>query len=101
MFILGNTLRGFATVLDMVLNIYTFILIGRAIISWVDANPYNPIVRFLMMATDPLTHRIRRLLPAKLRYFPLDISFLVLFGIVVFSRVAIVQTLYDIGARLR
>ena len=101
MFILGNTLRGFATVLDMVLNIYTFILIGRAIISWVDANPYNPIVRFLMMATDPLIHRIRRLLPANLRYFPLDISFLVLFGIVVFSRVAIVQTLYDIGARLR
>ena len=50
-------------VLHAVLSIYFWIVIGRAIISWVNPDPYNPIVRFLHNATDPVFARIRRVIP--------------------------------------
>jgi YggT family protein len=101
MFVLGNVLIGLARALEMALQLYLFILIGRAIISWVNADPRNPIVRFLVMATEPPLRLIRRMLPASLRYFPLDIAFLVLLGIVIFAQYAVVQSLFDLGARFR
>ena len=101
MFVFGNILIGFARVLDMVLTIYMWLLIGRAIVSWVNADPRNAIVRFLIMVTDPPLWVIRRMLPSNLRYFPLDIAFLVLFGLVIFAQFAVVQTLEDLGQRLR
>ena len=101
MFILGNILVGLAQALSAALQVYMFVLIGRAIVSWVDADPRNTIVRILIMATEPPLRMIRRLLPASLRYFPLDIAFLVLFGLVIFAQYAVVQSLFDIGARLR
>ena len=52
-----------ARILDLAFNIYIFILIARALISWVNPDPYNPIVRFLHSATDPILYRMRRLLP--------------------------------------
>ena len=52
-----------ARIFDLAFNIYIFILIARALISWVNPDPYNPIVRFLHSATDPLLYRLRRLLP--------------------------------------
>jgi YggT family protein len=100
-FVFGNILIGFASVLDMVLTIYFWLLIGRAIISWVNADPRNQIVRFLIMVTDPPVRVIRRILPSRLRYFPLDIAFLVLLGIVIFARVAVVQSLAELGMRMK
>ena len=52
-----------ARILDLAFNIYIFIVIARALISWVNPDPYNPIVRFLHNATDPVLYRLRRLLP--------------------------------------
>jgi len=101
MFVLANVVNGVASVLAMMLQLYLIILFGRAIISWVNADPRNAIVRFLVMATEPPLRVIRRMLPASLRYFPLDIAFLVLFGIVIFAQYAVVQSLFDLSARLR
>ena len=101
MFILGNILVGLAQALNGALQIYMFVLIGRAIVSWVDADPRNAIVRILILATEPPLRVIRRLLPASLRYFPLDVAFLVLFGLVIFAQYAVVQSLLDIAVRLR
>jgi YggT family protein len=101
MFVLGNILVGLGQVLYMVLQIYMWVLIGRAIISWVNADPRNGIVRFLRSVTDPPVEMIRRRLPRNLRYYPLDIAFLVLFGLVIFAQFAVVQTLMDFGQRLR
>jgi YggT family protein len=100
MFVLANMLEGLAEVLSMMLWLYTWILIGRAIISWVNADPRNPIVRFLVLATEPPLRAIRRLLPSGLRYFPLDIAFLVLVGLIVFARYAVVQTMTDVAHRM-
>lgn len=56
-------LTAVARILDLTINIYIFIVIARALISWVSPDPYNPIVRFLHSATDPVLYRLRRLLP--------------------------------------
>jgi YggT family protein len=100
-FVLGNILIGLARVLGYLVWLYMWLLIGRAIVSWVNADPRNAIVRFLILVTDPPLRVIRRMLPSSLRYFPLDIAFLVLFGLVIFAQYAVVQTLMDIGERLR
>ncbi len=52
-----------ARLVDLVFNLYIFIVVARALVSWVSPDPYNPIVRFLHNATDPVLYRIRRLLP--------------------------------------
>jgi YggT family protein len=48
---------------NLVFQVYIFIVVARALISWVGPDPYNPIVRFLCRATDPVLDRLRRLLP--------------------------------------
>jgi YggT family protein len=101
MFVLGNVLMGLGVVLQNLLWFYSLVLFATAVVSWVSADPRNPIVRFLRSATDPLLRIIRRMLPTNLRYFPIDIAFLVLFAIVLFSQFAIAQTLIDTGVRLR
>jgi YggT family protein len=100
-FALGNVLIGLGQMLGWGLQVYTWVLIARAVVSWVNADPRNTIVRFLAMATDPVVERVRKLLPMKLRFFPLDLAFLVTFGIIVFLRFALAQTLIDLGARMR
>jgi YggT family protein len=101
MFILGNVLMGLGRVLEGFLWLYMWVLVGRAIVSWVNADPRNTIVRILVQATDPPLRVVRRMLPTSLRYFPLDIAFLVLVGLVIFAQYAVAQTLIDLGARLR
>ena len=101
MFAVGNVLIGLGVVLQNLLWFYSIVLFATAVVSWVSADPRNPIVRFLHSATDPLLRIIRRMLPTNLRYFPIDIAFLVLFAIVLFSQFAIAQTLIDVGTRLR
>ncbi|PLX91093.1 MAG: YggT family protein [Desulfuromonas sp.] len=58
-----------ARIIDLAFNLYIFIVIARALVSWVNPDPYNPIVRFLHNATDPLLYRIRRFIPFQLGAF--------------------------------
>jgi uncharacterized protein YggT (Ycf19 family) len=101
MFILGNILIGLGRVLFYFLYCYTIVLVLRAIVSWVSADPRNTVVRFLVQATDPPLRVIRHMLPVSLRSFPLDVAFLVLLALVIFAEYAVAQTLVDIGVRLR
>ena len=101
MFILGNVFIGLGQVLHYFLLFYMFVLVGRAIVSWVNADPHNAIVRFLVQATDPPMRVIRRLLPMSLKYFPIDVAFLVLLALVIFAEYAVAVTLLDIGLRLK
>jgi YggT family protein len=101
MLMLANAMVGLARVLEGVLFVYQWVLIARAVVSWVNADPRNPIVQFLHAATDPLLRVIRRWLPTSLRYFPLDVAFLVLFGLVIFAQYGIVQSLVDYAMVLR
>lgn len=61
--ILREVVLAIAQVIDIAFSLYIFIVIARALISWVNPDPYNPIVRFLCNATDPVLARLQRLLP--------------------------------------
>lgn len=101
MFGLGTVLVGLGVVLQNVLWVYSIVLFATAVVSWLSADPRNPVVRFLHSATDPLLRIIRRMLPSNLRYFPIDVAFLVLFALVLFAQFAIAQPMIELGVRLR
>ena len=98
MFVLANLLNAVAYILKIVLNIYMWIIIGRALISWVNPDPYNPIVRFLYKATEPLLYRVRRVLPVM---GGLDLSPLVFLLAIMFLQNFLVVSLFDLALRLK
>ena len=59
-------------IVSLVFQVYIFIVIARALISWVNPDPYNPIVRFLHNATEPVFALMRRYLP--LQFSGIDLS---------------------------
>jgi len=46
-----------------ILDLYTWVIIIRALLSWVSPDPYNPIVRMLAIVTEPVLRPLRRLVP--------------------------------------
>ncbi len=99
MFILSNLLIALAQVVDYLLTAYMWIVIARAIISWVNPDPYNPIVRFLYSATEPVLYRIRRMLP--LYAGGIDFSPIIVFVAIIFLQRFLVQSIYDLAQSLR
>jgi YggT family protein len=99
MFILANFLEATAYVLQLVLWLYMWVVIARAVISWVNPDPYNPIVRFLYNATEPLLYRVRRALPIFLG--GIDFSPLVVLFSIYFLERFLVQSLRDLAFTLR
>lgn len=100
MFILSNFLVALARAADLVLTILYWLILVRALISWVSPDPFNPIVRFLYKTTEPILEPIRRLLPAALR-FGIDISPLIAFLAIMFLKSFLVKTIIDISLRIR
>ena len=99
MFILSNLLSAFAGILDIALNILYWLIIIRALVSWVNPDPYNPIVQFLNKTTEPILSPIRKLLPLNFR-FGIDISPIIAILAVWFLRLFLVRTLIDLSSRL-
>ena len=98
MFILSNLLMAIAGVLGLVLTLYMYIVIARALISWVNPDPRNPIVRFLYNATEPLLSRVRRAVP----YMGgIDFSPLLVIVAIYFLQAFLVSSLVDVASRLR
>ncbi len=98
MFVLRHLLEAVASILDLGLNIYMWVIIARALLSWVNPDPYNPIVRFLYNITEPVLGYIRRRLP--LVFGGLDLSPLLVILAIVFLRQFLVATLVDLAFRL-
>jgi YggT family protein len=99
MFAVGNVVLGIAKVLGVVLNIYLWVIIIRALISWVNPDPYNPIVQFLVRVTEPVLRPLRKLIPAwKLGF---DLSPVIAILIIYFLEIAVVDTLVRIGYSMR
>lgn len=100
MFVLGNLLQSAALILDKVLELYNLVLIIAVLISWVSADPFNPIVRFLRSVTEPVFGWIRNRLPFTMVGM-LDLSPLVAFFGIYFLRLFLVRTLLDLSFHLR
>ena len=98
MFVVGNLLDASALVIEYVLQIYSWIVIARVVISWVNADPYNPIVRAIYSMTEPLLYRIRRALPVY--GGGIDFSPIVVFIGIMFLQSFLVQTLRQLAFRM-
>lgn len=98
MFIFGNLFYAIAQVLNILLTIYMWIIIISALISWVNPDPYNPIVRFLYAVTDPVLRPIRNRIGIAMG---IDISPMVVILIILFIKYFLIQSLFDIAIRMR
>jgi len=98
MFVVSNFLIAIARILDIGLSLYMYIIIARAIISWVNPDPYNPIVRFLNSVTEPVLFRIRKKLP--LFFGGMDFSPIVVILAIIFFQTFVVQSLVQMATRV-
>jgi len=97
MFVLGNLLSALAQLLQMVFQIYTLILIVRVLITWVNPDPFNPVVQFLARVTDPVLEPLRRVIPS---IGPFDLSPLVALLLLQALQHFLIRTLWDLSVRL-
>ncbi|MBI2839616.1 MAG: YggT family protein [Acidobacteria bacterium] len=101
MTILGaNFLSAMAQILDMILQFMIVLIVVRAFISWVNPDPYNPIVRFLHSSTEPMLRPFRRFI-SPWKTGGIDFSPLIVIVLLVFIRILIVQSLVDWAFRIR
>lgn len=99
MLVLSNFIQAIASVLDTVLTLYFWIVIISALLSWVNPDPYNPIVRILRNLTEPVFYRVRRWLP--FTYMSgIDFSPIVVLLAIQFIKVFLVRTLYQFAVQV-
>ena len=96
MFVLSNLFSALALVVSTVLTILYWLVLIRALLSWVNPDPYNPIVQFLERVTEPLLAPIRRMLPP----MAIDLSPIIVFLIILFLQSFLVPTLYQFASHL-
>lgn len=98
MFILGNLFIAIGNICNMILSLYMWMIIGSALISWVNPDPYNPIVRFLHRATDPVLERIR----SKMPYMGgIDLSPMAVILAIYFLKTFVVASVIEMGFRMK
>ncbi len=99
MFVAANVLSALAGVLDMVLTFYMWVVIIAALLSWVNPDPYNPIVQFLRKVTEPVLYPIRRAMGGY--GLGIDLSPLVVIVIIYFLRWSVVASLQQAASNIR
>jgi len=98
MFIFGNFLNALALVINYVLTFYMWIVVARAVLSWVNPDPYNPIVRFIHNVTEPVLYQIRKRIP--LDFGGIDVSPIIVFLVIIFLQKFLVGSLYGLAASM-
>ncbi len=98
MFVLGNFINAVATIIDIALNLYIWAFIISALLSWVNPDPYNPIVRFLYNITEPVLARVRRVIP--LHFGGIDLTPMIVILAIIFLQNFLVPTLRQMAMAL-
>lgn len=91
MYSIGYLLMAVAKVIDYVLFFYMWIIIARAVLSWVNPDPYNPIVRFIYNVTDPVMNRVRSKIPVS--FGGIDFSPIIVILAIYFLQIFVVNSL--------
>ena len=99
MFIFGNLLLGVAQILDILLTVYMWIVIISALISWVNPDPYNPIVKLLRGITEPAYRPIRRFIGGRLGM--IDISPMIVIIVIIFVKTVFITSLFEFAYKLK
>jgi YggT family protein len=98
MYIVGYLLMAVAKVVDLVLLFFMWIVVARAVLSWVNPDPYNPIVRFIHNITEPVLYQIRSRIPVN--FGGIDLSPIIVFLVVIFLRTFVVSSLHRLSVTL-
>jgi YggT family protein len=98
MFVLSNFIVALARIVDIVLTLYMWIIIFRAVISWVNADPYNKIVIFLYRVTEPVLRLVRRIIP--FRNVGIDLSPIIVILAILFLKYFLVETIIQLARNL-
>jgi YggT family protein len=98
MFVVSNFVLTIARLLEVLLEVYFWIIIVRALLSWVNPDRYNPIVRFLYQVTEPVLRPIRRRLSMQMG---LDLSPLIVILVIKVLQWFLVDSLHDLAVSLR
>ena len=98
MYVIGFLLKAIANVLDYVLLLFMWIVIARAVLSWVNPDPFNPIVRFINNVTEPVLYRVRTFIP--ISFGGIDFSPIIVLLGVIFLRTFVVNSLIRLSANL-
>jgi len=96
-YLLRELLLAAAWLLEYVLWAYMWILIIRALLSWVNPDPWNPIVRFLYQVTEPVLRPIRRRLPVTGIDFSPVVVILAIYFLQRFLVRVLAETAYRVG----
>lgn len=99
MFIFGNFIIAIANILDIILDIYKWVIIIAAVISWVNPDPYNPVVRFLYTVTEPVLTPVRRIIGFRLG--PVDISPIVVILAIIFIQRFLIGSLIELAYKMK
>jgi len=99
MFIFANLLLAIAKILNIALTAYMWIVIISAVVSWVNPDPYNPIIRFLRAVTEPVYRPIRRIIGYRLG--PIDISPMIVILAIIFIQNFLVSSLIEFAYKLK
>ena len=94
---LGYIIVAIAKVLNLLISVYTLVIIASVLISWVNADPYNPIVKILRQLTQPVFMLVKRALPRSLRYSRIDISPLIVLIVLMLIETIAVGFLLNLG----
>lgn len=97
--VIANFIDALASVIDLVLWAYVWVLVARALVSWVNPDPYNPIVQALYKLTEPVLSPVRRVLGSY--SLGIDFSPMIVILVIYFLQKFLVRTLYDIAIQLR
>jgi YggT family protein len=89
---MDNIVMGITRILEIVLNLYMWVIVIRALISWVSPDPYNPIVQILLRMTEPVLRPIRKLVPPY--RIGIDFSPFIAILIIIFLQYALIKNLY-------
>jgi YggT family protein len=100
MFVFSNFLIAVAHVLEGLLTVVYWLILIRALISWVNPDPFNPIVQFLYKTTEPILYPVRKILPANFR-FGIDISPIIAFLLIMFLKNFLVNSLIGLAVRIK
>ncbi len=99
MTLFANILIGAAAVFSNVLFLLKILVVIGAVLTWVNPDPYNPIVRFINGVTMPMYAFVRRYI--KTTFGALDLAPIIVLLVILFAEFAVVSTLYDYGQYFR
>ncbi len=99
MMVVGTLLNAIAMILSMLINLYVWVIVIAALVSWVRPDPYNPIVQVLNRLTQPLYARLRSIIPTAIN--GIDFAPLIVAVLLKFIDLSLVQILANYAKTLQ